>query len=473
MLEHFWWGSVFVINLPVMAALLVFGAWWLPESRDPDPGPFDLVSALLSAVGVVPLVYAIKEVALVGPNWTALLAGLVGVAGLWAFVRRQRRSAHPMIDVALFRNPAFSGAVGSSMIAIFALTGLVFFLSQYFQNVLGYSPLEAGLRELPLGLAGVLVVAAIGPVVRLLGTGRAIALGLLVSAGGLMIVGFSSGYGAIAVALVILGAGVGLALTLTTDAVVSAVPADKAGAASAVSETAYELGAALGIAVLGTVLSAWAATGTFTEAMQGTALLAAGLLAVGVLRGRTGSSRLSAGRKPELHHRQWERHHAAVLARRIGQGVRGAGAPDLVGGVGGAAALVAGDDHAARRDTANAASPISFQSFMCLGYWAMATTLDKAVEMTRTGDVWVFRERSAADRAIEAMTNSPVNDVGMAIVVDDLPPLMWHAELGKSLKDMWSGTHQRGAELHELRDAVVTWHEQVRAAGVLEPRPTR
>jgi hypothetical protein len=87
----------------------------------------------------------------------------------------------------------------------------------------------------------------------------------------------------------------------------------------------------------------------------------------------------------------------------------------------------------------------------------MATTLDQAVEMTRTGDVWVFRGRSAADRAIQAMTNSPVNHVGMAIVLDDLPPLMWHAELGKSLKDMWTGTHQRGAQLHDLRDAVVTW----------------
>ncbi|MGW6445831.1 MFS transporter [Lentzea sp. NPDC055074] len=280
LLEHFWWGSVFIINLPVMAALLVFGAWWLPESRDPNPGPFDLVSALLSAVGVVPLVYAVKEVALGGPSWTALAAGLVGVAGLWLFVRRQRASRHPMIDVALFREPAFSGAVGASMIAIFALTGLVFFLSQYFQNVLGYSPLEAGLRELPLGLAGVLVVAAIGPVVRLLGRGRAIAAGLLVSAGGLVIVGVWAQYSAIAVALVVIGAGVGLALTLTTDAVVSAVPADKAGAASAVSETAYELGAALGIAVLGTVLSAWAASGTFTEAMQGTAMVAAALVAL-------------------------------------------------------------------------------------------------------------------------------------------------------------------------------------------------
>lgn len=280
LLEHFWWGSVFVINLPVMALLLVFGAWWLPESRDPAPGPFDLVSAALSAVGVVPLVYAVKEVALAGPTWTALVAGLVGVAGLWLFVRRQRSARHPMIDVALFRTPAFSGAVGAGMIAIFALTGLVFFLSQYFQNVLGYSPLEAGLRELPLGVAGMLVVAAIGPVVRTLGAGRAIAAGLLASAGGLTIVGFSSGYGSIAVALVVLGAGVGLALTLTTDAVVSAVPADRAGAASAVSETAYELGAALGIAVLGTVLSTWARSGTFTGAMQGTALVAAALLGV-------------------------------------------------------------------------------------------------------------------------------------------------------------------------------------------------
>lgn len=90
----------------------------------------------------------------------------------------------------------------------------------------------------------------------------------------------------------------------------------------------------------------------------------------------------------------------------------------------------------------------------------MATSLDRAVEMTRTGDVWVFRGRSAADRAIQTVTNSPVNHVGMAIVLDDLPPLMWHAELGKSLKDMWSGTHQRGAQLHDLRDAVVTWHDK-------------
>jgi len=90
----------------------------------------------------------------------------------------------------------------------------------------------------------------------------------------------------------------------------------------------------------------------------------------------------------------------------------------------------------------------------------MAISLDEAVELTRTGDVWVFRGRSAADRAIQAMTNSPVNHVGMAIVLDDLPPLMWHAELGKSLKDMWTGTHQRGAQLHDLRDAAVTWHDR-------------
>jgi hypothetical protein len=90
----------------------------------------------------------------------------------------------------------------------------------------------------------------------------------------------------------------------------------------------------------------------------------------------------------------------------------------------------------------------------------MAISLDQAVELTRTGDVWIFRGRSAADRAIQAMTNSPVNHVGMAVVLDDLPPLMWHAELGKSLKDMWTGSHQRGAQLHDLRDAVVTWHDK-------------
>jgi hypothetical protein len=88
----------------------------------------------------------------------------------------------------------------------------------------------------------------------------------------------------------------------------------------------------------------------------------------------------------------------------------------------------------------------------------MAISLDEAVDLTRTGDVWVFRGKSAADRAIQAMTNSPVNHVGMAVVLDDLPPLMWHAELGRSLPDMWTGSHQRGAQLHDLRAAVVTWH---------------
>ncbi|TWP54257.1 hypothetical protein FKR81_01495 [Lentzea tibetensis] len=90
----------------------------------------------------------------------------------------------------------------------------------------------------------------------------------------------------------------------------------------------------------------------------------------------------------------------------------------------------------------------------------MAISLDEAVDLTRTGDVWVFRGRSAADRAIQAMTNSPVNHVGMAVVLDDLPPLMWHAELGRSLPDMWTGNHQRGAQLHDLRAAVVTWSEK-------------
>jgi hypothetical protein len=94
---------------------------------------------------------------------------------------------------------------------------------------------------------------------------------------------------------------------------------------------------------------------------------------------------------------------------------------------------------------------------MCLGYVAMAISLDQAVDLTRTGDVWVFRGKSPADRAIQAMTNSPVNHVGMAVVLEDLPPLMWHAELGRSLPDMWTGNHQRGAQLHDLRAAVTTW----------------
>jgi MFS transporter, DHA2 family, multidrug resistance protein len=254
LLEHFWWGSVFLINVPVMILVLVSGFLLLPESRDPEPGRFDLLSAVLSMATIVPLVYAIKHMAVDG---VLLAAVTVGVASGVLFTRRQRRLAQPMLDVELFRSPAFSGAVAANVIAIFALTGLLFFFSQYLQFARDMSPLRAGLAELPATLASIVVVVVIGVATRVLGRGRAIAAGLALAGAGLAVVAAAvhAPFAWLVLGLVPIGLGIGLAMTLTGDAIVSAAPPRKAGSVSAITETANELGVVLGIAVLGSLVS--------------------------------------------------------------------------------------------------------------------------------------------------------------------------------------------------------------------------
>ena len=256
LLEHFWWGSVFLINVPIMLVLVVLGIKLIPESRNPHPGVFDLLSAALSLAAIVPIVYAVKELAGGHAGIEAAVAGIVGVVALVLFVRRQKRLAHPLIDVSLFNRPAFAGAVGANFLAIFSLSGLLFFLSQYLQLVRGFGPLDAGVRQLPLTLASVTSALLVGVLLARVGRGRLIGAAMLFAACGLGLLVLAEGkpnYLWLALALTVIGLGIGLALTLTTDAVVSAVPADRAGAASAVSETAYELGVALGIALLGSL----------------------------------------------------------------------------------------------------------------------------------------------------------------------------------------------------------------------------
>ncbi|MET0693230.1 MAG: MFS transporter [Propionibacteriaceae bacterium] len=256
LLEHFWWGSVFLINVPIMGVLVIAGLFLIPESRDPRPGRFDVLSAGLSLLAIIPVVYGVKETASHGISSWSVLAALVGVGAGVAFVHRQRRLASPLIDVTLFRRPAFAGAVSANLLSVFAFSGLLFFFSQYLQLVRGYSPLQAGIRELPGTLASIVVVVLAGFLVARLGRGHVIGGALMVAAAGLGLLALAEGadhYVWLALALILVGLGVGLSLTLTTDAVVSSVPKDKAGSASAVSETAYELGVALGIALLGSV----------------------------------------------------------------------------------------------------------------------------------------------------------------------------------------------------------------------------
>ncbi|HUH53427.1 MAG TPA: MFS transporter [Microbacteriaceae bacterium] len=256
LLEHFWWGSVFLINVPVMLLLVVTGAVLLSESKNPNSGPIDWLSSLLSILAVVPIVYIIKQLFSQDAQWWLIAVGILGLLAGITFVRRQNTLKYPLVDISLFKIPAFSGAIFSNTIAIFAFSGLLFFFSQYLQLARGFSPLQAGLAELPLTLAAIVVILLVSSLLRWFGLGRAVAVGLFL--GGLGLAGLSVTEGLaefiwMAIMLSVIGLGIGIASTLSTDAVVSSVPPERAGAASSISETAYELGVALGIAVLGSI----------------------------------------------------------------------------------------------------------------------------------------------------------------------------------------------------------------------------
>ncbi|GAA4927187.1 MFS transporter [Streptomyces coeruleoprunus] len=258
LLEHFWWGSVFLINLPVMAVLVLVGAKFIPESKNPAPGPWDLPSVAASLVGMIGVVYAVKEAAAHGVHLDAAVAAAVGAAALAWFVRRQLTLASPLLDMRLFQHRGFSAAVLADLLTILGLAGLIFFLSQFLQLVQGRSPLEAGLAELPaaLGAVGAGLVAGVAArrfSVRSVVSGGLAAVGLALAT--LTVLDRTTGYPLLGASLLVVGVGAGLAFTVTADVILSSVPKEQAGAASAVSETAYELGAALGIAVLGSIVT--------------------------------------------------------------------------------------------------------------------------------------------------------------------------------------------------------------------------
>ncbi|MEU9468615.1 MFS transporter [Streptomyces avermitilis] len=258
LLGHFWWGSVFLINLPVMIVLVLVGIRLLPESRNPDPGPWDLSSVVLSLVGMIGIVYAVKEAASHGPSLDALAVAVLGAAALFGFVRRQLVMPKPLLDMRLFRNRGFSGAVLADLLTVLGMSGLIFFLSQYLQLVQGRPPFEAGLAEVPAAIGAVAAGLAAGRAarrysVRAVVSGGLGAVGLALAA--LALLSESTGYPLLGTALLVVGVGAGFSFTVTADVILSSVPKDQAGAASAVSETAYELGAALGIALLGSIVT--------------------------------------------------------------------------------------------------------------------------------------------------------------------------------------------------------------------------
>ncbi|WP_157535736.1 MFS transporter [Kitasatospora mediocidica] len=260
LLEHFWWGSVFLLNLPVMVLLLVLGALLLPESRDPAPGPWDVRSVLLSAVGIFGAVYAVKEGALHGLGRADVLgAAVIGCAALVLFARRQRRLRVPLLDLALFREPRFAAAALSALVALVGLAGVVFCLSQYLQLLRGLSPLRACLVELPAFAGAVAGGLAVRALVRRTSARTAMVGGLLLMGAGLGAVGWAdsgTGYLLLGAAFLAVGVAEGLVYTLATELVLTYSPKEKAGAAAAVTESAYELGTGLGVALIGSVLTA-------------------------------------------------------------------------------------------------------------------------------------------------------------------------------------------------------------------------
>lgn len=260
LLQHFHWGSVFLVAVPILMPLLVLGPRLVPESRDPNPGPLDLTSVALSFTAMLPFVWAIKTAAHDGLSSLVALASVVGIASAALFVRRQRRSANPMLDIGLFSYAPFSSSILANFLSIVGLIGFIFFISQHLQLVLGLSPLAAGLVTLPGAVVSMIAGIAVVQAAKRFAPQTLMIFGLVfVAAGFLMILLFRHDLSVVAViaSFIVLELGVGVSQTVSNDTIVASVPAAKAGAASAVSETAYELGAVVGTATLGTIFTAF------------------------------------------------------------------------------------------------------------------------------------------------------------------------------------------------------------------------
>jgi DHA2 family multidrug resistance protein-like MFS transporter len=256
LLEHYWWGSVFLINAPVMLILVIVAPFVLPESRDPSPGRFDLLAAGLWLGTILPIVYGLKEVAIRGIDLVPAAWILAGVLAGVPFVIRQLSLDDPLIDLSLFRSRVFSTAVAANMLGIFALVGMLFYLPQYLQIVRGMHPLISGMWIMPSVLGAVLGAALAPLVARRLPLSWIIATGLLLVGAGYWAGSRLGQHGDLALLVVagfLIGFGSDLSGTLTNDVIMASAPPEKAGRASGISETTYELGGALGTAILGSV----------------------------------------------------------------------------------------------------------------------------------------------------------------------------------------------------------------------------
>ncbi|MBM7783367.1 MFS transporter [Tenggerimyces flavus] len=253
MLEHFWWGSVFLLAVPAMVVLLIVGPRYLPEYRSEHAGRIDLPSVVLSFVAILPVIYGIKELAKNGAQPLPIASLLAGLALGAAFLQRQRRLEHPLVDLKLFADRSFTTAL-VSMLANTMLAGAVMvFITQFFQLVLGYSPLESGLWMLPAVAAGIVSFQVSPLLARRIRPARLIPAGLAISTAGLLTITQANSLAPIVIGFVLINLGAGPLVTLGTNLVIGSAPPERAGAAASISQTFNELGFALGVALLGTL----------------------------------------------------------------------------------------------------------------------------------------------------------------------------------------------------------------------------
>jgi EmrB/QacA subfamily drug resistance transporter len=260
LLEHFWWGSIFLVNVPIVAIALLAGWLLVPTSKDPDAGAFDRVGTITSILAIGLLVFTVIE----GPHagWISArtIGGFIGSAALLAyFVWYELRRENPLLDVRVFRIARFSAAAGSIAAAFFTLFGFIFIVTQYFQFVRGYSTLSAGLHTLPFAIFAAITAPNAARLALKFGPRRVVGTGLLSMMIGFIIIGFCNAdtayFGPVVISMAFIATGLSLVTSPSTAAVMSSLPKEKAGAGAAVNDTTREVGGTLGVAVVGSVFA--------------------------------------------------------------------------------------------------------------------------------------------------------------------------------------------------------------------------
>jgi EmrB/QacA subfamily drug resistance transporter len=316
LLDYFSWGSIFLVNVVVVVAALIAGRYLVPESRDPATRPVDVGGVCLSIATLFVCLWSMIEASSYGWTSPQIVIGftLAIVLGA-AFVLWELRARDPLLDMRWFRNPRFGASTGSIALMFFALYGSIYFMSQYLEEVMGYSALGAGARVMPLAIAMMFCAPMSTRVAARFGTRLTVAFGLATLASGLGLLSTASttsGYGLVAIAVVLIGSGLGLAMTPCTDAIMASLPQSHAGAGSAVNDAARQVGGSFGVAILGSLLASWYSSGTASHVHDLSAADAAtaqnslsGALQVGSHAGTSGASLIANAQSTFVSAMDW------------------------------------------------------------------------------------------------------------------------------------------------------------------------